>query len=206
MTNKTVNNSSKMMTMNKKMMMNSNKVVVTMTNSKMMTKMDPVMMTNNNKVQVKTNSSNQSKSRKIKSCLHLKWLSVNNLNSLNLLLYLVKFLTCHVLLITLLGLYILLLSQVCRGGRMEVVMALRISFIKLGWKILKCLSHKDNRALLSWKTMMLKLIWNLKLLSNLQNLLNKILLYKQNLIKYQLKAKNSSLNFIKKIKSLKDGK
>lgn len=136
MTNRTVN-SSKMMTMNKKMMMNSNKVVVTMTNSKMMTKMDPVMMTNNNKVQVRTNSSNKSRSRKIRSYLRLKWLSVNNLNSLNLLLYSVKYLTCHVLLITLLGLYILLLSQVCRGGRMEVVMALRISFIKPGWKILK---------------------------------------------------------------------
>jgi TusA-related sulfurtransferase len=148
--NRTVNNKTKMMTMSKKMMtMNSNKVVVTMTNNKMMTKMVQVMMTNNNKVQVKTNSSNQSRSRKIKSCLHLKWLSVNNLNSLNLLLYSVKFLTCHVLLIISLGLYILLLSQVCRGGRMEVVMALRISFIKLGWKILKCLSHKDNRALLS---------------------------------------------------------
>lgn len=137
MTNKTVNNSSKMMTMSKKMMMNSNKVVVTMTNSKMMTKMVQVMMTNNNKVQVKTNSSNQSRSREIKSYLRLKWLSVNNLNSLNLLLYSVKFLIFHVLLITSLGLYILLLSQVCRGGRMEVVMALRISFIKPGWKILK---------------------------------------------------------------------
>lgn len=206
--NKTVNKKNRMMMTRMKMikmMINSKAVVMTMR-----MKMDRVMTISNNRAQammmINNNPNSNNSKRRTKSCLLLKWSVDNNLNSLSSLLYWAKYPTFHALLITSLALCIQERSKECPEGRILIIMPHKISFINPGWKILKCLNPKCNHGLLLWKTMTLKLIWSLKLLSSPLKLSKRILLSKPSHIKYQQKVKNSFLNFTKKTKNSKDGK